>query len=60
MTFSIYHNIADCAERRMDLLWKEACEAKGNAWLPILDRKWREHETAISMRRLAFAAWQRL
>lgn len=54
-----FSNIARCAEERMDLLWQDACAAKGNDWEPFHERRWREHETYMAMQAQARAIWRR-
>ncbi|NBT76631.1 MAG: hypothetical protein EBT15_11845 [Betaproteobacteria bacterium] len=59
MTSIDFCNIARCAELRMDLLWEAACAAKGNAWQPFHERRWREHETYMAMQARNYTLWQR-
>jgi hypothetical protein len=59
VTFAIFSNVAHCAEQRMDLLWEEACAAKGNDWQPFHERRWREHETYMAMQQHARILYRR-
>ena len=62
MNRSDWHNTALCAEARSDALWIEALALARvpGQWRPsleLVDRRWREHDTASAAHARAYTLW---